>query len=139
MPAQKRHRVLIGKPGLDGHDRGAKFIARALRDAGFEVVYTGIRRTPEEIAAAAVQEDVSAVGLSSLSGAHLRLFPAVVEALGKSGAGDVPVLGGGIIPDEDIGPLKDAGISEVFTPGTPVEQIISAFRRACEAQEARRT
>ena len=130
---------MIGKPGLDGHDRGAKFIARALRDAGFEVVYTGIRRTPEEIAAAAVQEDVSAVGLSSLSGAHLRLFPAVVEALNSAGAGDIPVIGGGVIPDEDIGPLKDAGINEVFTPGTSAEQIISAFRNACEAQEARRT
>ncbi len=130
---------MIGKPGLDGHDRGAKFIARALRDAGFEVVYTGIRRTPEEIAAAAVQEDVSAVGLSSLSGAHLRLFPAVVQALKNAGAGDIPVLGGGIIPDEDIGPLKDAGINAVFTPGTPVTQIIAAFRSACETQEAGRT
>ncbi len=139
MPEQKTHRVLIGKPGLDGHDRGAKFIARALRDAGFEVVYTGIRRTPEEIAAAAVQEDVSAVGLSSLSGAHLRLFPAVVEALKNAGAGDIPVVGGGVIPDEDIGPLKDAGISDVFTPGTPAAQIIAAFRSACEAHEERRT
>jgi methylmalonyl-CoA mutase C-terminal domain/subunit len=139
MPEQKTHRVLIGKPGLDGHDRGAKFLARALRDAGFEVVYTGIRRTPEEIAAAAVQEDVSAVGLSSLSGAHLRLFPAVVKALENAGAGDIPVLGGGVIPDEDIGPLKDAGINEVFTPGTPVAQIISAFRSACETHDARRT
>ena len=139
MPEQKTYRVLIGKPGLDGHDRGAKFIARALRDAVFEVVYTGIRRTPEEIAAAAVQEDVSAVGLSSLSGAHLRLFPAVIEALKNSGAGDIPVLGGGVIPDEDIGLLKDAGINEVFTPGTPVEKIISAFRSACEEQKERRT
>jgi methylmalonyl-CoA mutase C-terminal domain/subunit len=138
MTEQKTYRVLIGKPGLDGHDRGAKFIARALRDAGFEVVYTGIRRTPEEIAAAAVQEDVSAVGLSSLSGAHLRLFPAVVEALENAGAGDIQVLGGGVIPDEDIGPLKDAGINEVFTPGTPAEQIIAAFRSACEKHEARR-
>ena len=139
MPEQKKtHRVLIGKPGLDGHDRGAKFIARALRDAGFEVVYTGIRRTPEEIAAAAVQEDVSAVGLSLLSGAHMSLFPAVVRALKNAGAGDIPVLGGGIIPDEDITPLKDAGIAEVYTPGTPVEKIIAAFRRACEAQESRR-
>lgn len=127
------YRVLIGKPGLDGHDRGAKFLARALRDAGFEVVYTGIRRTPEEIAAASVQEDVSAVGLSSLSGAHLRLFPAVVEALSKLKADDIPVLGGGVIPDEDIPRLKNAGIVDVFTPGTPVEQIIEAFRRACEA------
>ena len=139
MPEQKKtHRVLIGKPGLDGHDRGAKFIARALRDAGFEVVYTGIRRTPEEIAAAAVQEDVSAVGLSLLSGAHLSLFPAVVQALRNAGAGDIPVLGGGIIPDEDIGLLKDAGIIEVYTPGTPVEKIIAAFRSACETQESRR-
>jgi methylmalonyl-CoA mutase, C-terminal domain len=140
MPEQKKtHRVLIGKPGLDGHDRGAKFIARALRDAGFEVVYTGIRRTPEEIAAAAVQEDVSAVGLSLLSGAHLSLFPAVVQALRNAGAGDIPVLGGGIVPDEDIVLLKDAGIIEVYTPGTPVTQIIAAFRTACESQEARRT
>jgi methylmalonyl-CoA mutase C-terminal domain/subunit len=140
MPEQKRtHRVLIGKPGLDGHDRGAKFLARALRDAGFEVVYTGIRRTPEEIAAAAVQEDVSAVGLSLLSGAHLSLFPAVVQALKNAGAGDIPVLGGGIIPDEDISVLKDAGINAVFTPGTPVTQIIAAFRTACETQEARRS
>ncbi len=139
MNEQKKYRVLIGKPGLDGHDRGAKFIARALRDAGFEVVYTGIRRTAEEIAAAAVQEDVSAVGLSSLSGAHLKLFPAVVEALGNSGAGDIPVIGGGVIPDEDIGLLKDAGINFVFTPGTPVEQIISAFRKACEIHEKHRT
>ncbi|MBA4371256.1 MAG: methylmalonyl-CoA mutase [Thermodesulfovibrio sp.] len=135
---KKTHRVLIGKPGLDGHDRGAKFIARALRDAGFEVVYTGIRRTPDEIAAAAVQEDVSAVGLSLLSGAHLSLFPAVVRALKSAGAGDIPVLGGGIIPDEDIVLLKEAGINAVFTPGTPVAQIIAAFRTACETQEARR-
>lgn len=140
MPEQKKtYRVLIGKPGLDGHDRGAKFLARALRDAGFEVVYTGIRRTPEEIAAAAVQEDVSAVGLSLLSGAHLSLFPAVVQALKKAGAGDIPVLGGGVIPDEDIGLLREAGIAEVYTPGTPVQKIIDAFRSACEAQDARRS
>lgn len=140
MPEQKKtHRVLIGKPGLDGHDRGAKFIARALRDAGFEVVYTGIRRTAEEIASAAVQEDVAAVGLSLLSGAHLSLFPAVVQALRKAGANDIPVLGGGIIPDEDFKPLKDAGIAAVFTPGTPVNEIIDAFRTACEAQESRRS
>jgi methylmalonyl-CoA mutase C-terminal domain/subunit len=128
----QKKRVLVGKPGLDGHDRGAKFIARALRDAGFEVVYTGIRRSPEEIAAAAIQEDVDAVGLSSLSGAHMRLFPAVVEALDKAGAPEIPVLGGGVIPDEDIVALKAAGITEIFTPGTPVEKIISAFRDACE-------
>ena len=125
-------RVLIGKPGLDGHDRGAKFIAQALRDAGFEVVYTGIRRSPEEIAAAAIQEDVAAVGLSSLSGAHMRLFPAVVEALKNAGAPEIPVLGGGVIPEEDIVALKDAGIVEIFTPGTPIDTIISAYQDACE-------
>ena len=131
---EKTHkkRILVGKPGLDGHDRGAKFIAQALRDAGFEVVYTGIRRSPEEIAAAAVQEDVDAIGLSSLSGAHMRLFPAVVEALKKAGAPEIPVLGGGVIPDEDIVALKSAGIVEIFTPGTPVDKIISAFQDACE-------
>jgi methylmalonyl-CoA mutase C-terminal domain/subunit len=129
-----KYRVLIGKPGLDGHDRGAKFIARALRDAGFEVIYTGIRRTPDEIAAAAVQEDVAAVGLSSMSGAHLRLFPAVVQALAKAGAGDIPVLGGGIIPAEDMETMHKAGIRQIFTPGTPVETIISAFSEACKVQ-----
>lgn len=128
---QNRYRILIGKPGLDGHDRGAKFLVRALRDAGFEVVYTGIRRTPEEIAAAAVQEDVAAVGLSSLSGAHLRLFPAVVEALRERQAADIPVLGGGVIPDEDIPALKKAGVIKIFTPGTPLEVILQAFRDAC--------
>ncbi|MCI5212276.1 MAG: cobalamin B12-binding domain-containing protein, partial [Candidatus Electrothrix sp. ATG2] len=121
------YRVLIAKPGLDGHDRGAKVIARALRDAGFEVIYTGIRRTPEEIAASAVQEDVAAVGLSSMSGAHMRLFPAVLAALHTAGAEDIPILGGGIIPAEDIPPLQQAGITSVFTPGTPVETIINAF------------
>ncbi len=127
----RKNRVLIAKPGLDGHDRGAKFIARALRDAGFEVVYTGIRRTPEEIAAAAIQEDVAAVGLSSLSGAHLRLFPAVVQALAAAGAGDIPVLGGGVIPEEDFAALKRAGIRQIFTSGTPVQTIIAAFAAAC--------
>ena len=127
----ERYRVLIGKPGLDGHDRGAKFIARALRDAGFEVVYTGIRRTAEEIAAAAIQEDVAAVGLSSMSGAHLRLFPAVLEALKQAGAGDIPVLGGGIIPEEDVEALRQAGIQAIFTPGTSAETIIAAFTKAC--------
>ena len=106
--SENRNRVLIAKPGLDGHDRGAKFIARALRDAGFEVVYTGIRRSPEEIAAAAVQEDVGAIGLSSLSGGHSRLFPAVLEALATIRVSDIPVLGGGVIPDEDITELKKA-------------------------------
>ena len=133
------NRVLIGKPGLDGHDRGAKFIARALRDAGFEVVYTGIRRTAEEIAASAVQEDVAAVGLSSMSGAHVRLFPAVIEALKQAGAGDIPVLGGGIIPDEDIEPLKQAGIEAIFTPGTSAETIIKAFQSACDKHHSQRS
>ena len=127
-------RVLVAKPGLDGHDRGAKYIARALRDKGFEVIYTGIRRTPAEIAAAAVQEDVSAIGLSSLSGAHMNLFPAVIAELEKLGVEDIPVLGGGVIPKEDIALLRDAGIVSIFTPGTPVDTIISAFRQACETK-----
>lgn len=135
----EKYRVLVGKPGLDGHDRGAKFIARALRDAGFEVVYTGIRRTPEEIAASAVQEDVAAVGLSSMSGAHLRLFPAVMEALKNAGAHDIPVLGGGIIPDEDIRILKQKGITEIFTPGTPIQVIIDAFTKACRGHHDQRS
>ncbi|BCO10586.1 methylmalonyl-CoA mutase [Desulfolithobacter dissulfuricans] len=139
MTDKDKYRVLIGKPGLDGHDRGAKFIARALRDAGFEVIYTGIRRTPDEIAAAAIQEDVHAVGLSSMSGAHLRLFPAVVEALQKAGGGDIPVLGGGIIPEEDIPVLEEAGIRAVFTPGTPIDTIIDAFARASKEQQAQRS
>ena len=133
MTAKQKYRVLIAKPGLDGHDRGAKFIARALRDAGFEVVYTGIRRTPAEVAAAAVQEDVAAVGLSSLSGAHLRLFPAVVKALERAGGGDIPVLGGGVIPDEDVTVLKEQGIKEIFTTGTPVAEIIHAIQAACSS------
>lgn len=135
----QQYRVLIGKPGLDGHDRGAKFIARALRDAGFEVVYTGIRRTAEEIAASAIQEDVAAVGLSSMSGAHARLFPAVIESLRQAGAGDIPVLGGGIIPDEDVTYLKQAGIEAIFTPGTPIETIIQAFRTACSKHHSQRS
>ncbi len=125
------YRVLIAKPGLDGHDRGAKIIARALRDEGFEVIYTGIRRTPEEIAAAAIQEDAAAIGLSSLSGAHLRLFPAVIDALKERGAGDIAVLGGGVIPDEDKQPLISAGLKEIFTAGTSVKIIIRAFKDAC--------
>ncbi len=132
MGEKKVYRVLIGKPGLDGHDRGAKCIARALRDSGFEVVYTGIRRTPEEIAMAAIQEDVDVVGLSSLSGAHMELFSEVVEALKKHGAEDIPVIGGGIIPEEDIEELEKRGIKKVFTPGTPMEEIIETFRELCE-------
>ncbi len=127
-----KYRVLIAKPGLDGHDRGAKIIARALRDAEFEVIYTGIRQTPEEIVTTALQEDVAVIGLSSLSGAHLKLFPAVMEGLKKANAEDIRVLGGGIIPPEDIEVLKNAGIAGVFTPGATLAEIIEAFRSACE-------
>ncbi len=118
-----RPRVLVAKPGLDGHDRGIKVVARALRDAGIEVIYTGLHQTPEQIAAAAVQEDVDAVGLSCLSGAHMTLFPRVVELIREQG-GDVTVFGGGIIPDSDIPTLKDTGIAEIFTPGTPTTEIV---------------
>ncbi|MCS6848014.1 MAG: cobalamin B12-binding domain-containing protein [Anaerolineae bacterium] len=121
-------RILIAKPGLDGHDRGAKVIARALRDAGMEVIYTGLRQTPEMIAAAALQEDVDAVGLSILSGAHNTLLPRVVELLRQNGMGDVPVFAGGIIPDEDVPGLKAAGIAEVFGPGTPLSEIVQFIR-----------
>lgn len=121
-------RILIAKPGLDGHDRGAKVIARALRDAGMEVIYTGLRQTPEMIAAAALQEDVDAVGLSILSGAHNTLLPRVVALLRQNGLGDVPVFAGGIIPDEDIPGLKAAGIAAVFGPGTPLAEIVQFIR-----------
>jgi methylmalonyl-CoA mutase C-terminal domain/subunit len=117
-------RILIAKPGLDGHDRGAKVVARALRDAGFEVIYTGLHQTPEMIASAAVQEDVDAVGLSIMSGAHNTLFPAVVDELRRRGADDVVVFGGGIIPDTDFERLKAAGVTGVFTPGTSLEAIV---------------
>ncbi|MBK8169240.1 MAG: cobalamin B12-binding domain-containing protein [Sandaracinaceae bacterium] len=117
-------RILVAKPGLDGHDRGAKVVARALRDAGFEVIYTGLHQTPEMIAAAAIQEDVDAVGLSIMSGAHNTLFPAVLEALRARGASDIPVFGGGIIPDEDAEKLRAAGVAHIFTPGTPLAAII---------------
>jgi len=117
-------RVLIAKPGLDGHDRGAKAIARALRDAGFEVVYTGVHQTPEQIAVAASQEDVDIVGLSCLSGAHVYLFGEVVRQLREKGASDIPVIGGGIIPREDIPKLKELGVEEVFLPGTTLSKIV---------------
>ncbi len=120
MPA----RVLIAKPGLDGHDRGAKVIARALRDGGIEVVYSGLHQTPEQIVETAVQEDVSAIGLSILSGAHMTLLPRVVELLRERGIDDIMVFGGGIIPDADIAPLKEAGLAEVFTPGAPLTEIV---------------
>lgn len=118
-------RVLVAKPGLDGHDRGAKVVARALRDAGMEVIYTGIHQRPEDIVEAAVQEDVDVVGLSSLSGAHMTLFPRVVDLLKARGLEDVLVLGGGIIPPEDAETLKEAGVAEVFGPGTNLEKIVA--------------
>jgi methylmalonyl-CoA mutase, C-terminal domain len=119
-----RPRVLVAKPGLDGHDRGIKVVARALRDAGVEVIYTGLHQTPDQIAAAAVQEDVDAVGLSCLSGAHMTLFPRVVGLLKDQGAGDVIVFGGGIIPDSDIPKLEEAGIAKIFTPGATTTSIV---------------
>ncbi len=126
--SERTLRILVAKPGLDGHDRGAKIVARALRDAGFEVIYTGLHQTPEMIASAAVQEDVDGVGLSIMSGAHLTLFPAVVDALKERGAGDVTVFGGGIIPQDDIPKLKDAGVSQVFLPGTSTQAIVDWIR-----------
>jgi len=123
-------RILIAKPGLDGHDRGAKVVARALRDAGYEVIYTGLHQTPEMIANAAVQEDVDAVGLSIMSGAHNTLFPAVVDELRKLGATDVVVFGGGIIPEADFDRLKAAGVTGVFTPGTSLEAIVQWVKKS---------
>lgn len=125
----KKIRVLIAKPGLDGHDRGAKVVARALRDRGFEVVYTGLHQTPEQIAAAAVQEGVDAVGLSILSGSHGTLVPRVIADLGERGAADIPVFVGGIIPDDDIPSLKEAGVAEVFTPGSSTASIAEAIEK----------
>lgn len=124
MSQNRKLRILVGKPGLDGHDRGAKIIARAFRDAGFEVIYTGLHQTPEMIVNTAVQEDVDAIGLSILSGAHNYVFPQVIRLLKEQGMADVLVFGGGIVPDEDIKELKKQGVSEVFTPGTPLEDIV---------------
>ena len=121
-------RVLVAKPGLDGHDRGAKVVARALRDAGFEVVYTGLRQTPEEIAEAALQEDVNVVAMSILSGAHPHLFPKVVNLLREKGMDDVLVIGGGVIPEGDIPALKEAGVAAVFTPGTPTGEVVDFIK-----------
>ena len=120
---ERKLRLLVAKPGLDGHDRGAKIVARAFRDAGFEVIYTGLRQTPEQIVNTAIQEDVDAVSLSILSGAHNTLFPKVIDLLRKKGAGDIPVFGGGIIPEDDIPGLKGAGVKEIFTPGTSTDDI----------------
>jgi methylmalonyl-CoA mutase C-terminal domain/subunit len=121
-------RVLVAKPGLDGHDRGAKVIARALRDAGIEVIYTGLRQTPEQIVAAAIQEDVDVVAMSILSGAHNHLLPKVAQLLKAEGADDILIIGGGVIPEEDIPFLKEKGIAEIFTPGTPTSVTIEFIR-----------
>jgi methylmalonyl-CoA mutase C-terminal domain/subunit len=126
--ADKRLRILVAKPGLDGHDRGAKIIARALRDGGFEVIYTGLHQTPEMIAEAAVQEDADAVGLSVLSGAHMTLFPEVMRLLKDRGAGEIAVFGGGIIPDDDAVKLKQMGVRQIFTPGASTEDIVKWVR-----------
>lgn len=132
---EKRIRVLVAKPGLDGHDRGAKVIARALRDAGMEVIYTGLRQTPEMIAAAALQEDVDAVGVSILSGAHNTLCPRIVQLLREQGMDDCLVLLGGIVPQEDIAKLKSEGVAEVFLPGTSTGDIVSFLRQNVKARE----
>jgi len=129
MSMERPIRVLIAKPGLDGHDRGAKVIARALRDAGMEVIYTGLRQTPPQVAAAAVQEDVDVVGLSILSGAHNVLVPEVLKALAERGGGAIPVVVGGIIPEKDIAALKEKGVREVFLPGTKTADTVEAIRR----------
>ncbi len=126
--SESKIKVLIAKPGLDGHDRGAKIIARGLRDAGFEVVYTGLHQTPEEIVATAIQEDVNVIGISSLAGAHMYLFPRIIELLTEKGAEDIPVFGGGIIPEDDIPVLKKAGIKAIFTPGSPVVETVDWIR-----------
>ena len=123
-------RVVLAKPGLDGHDRGAKVIARALRDAGMEVIYTGLRQTPQQIVAAVVQEDAGVLGLSILSGAHNQIFPEILRLMKEKGAGEVPVFAGGIIPDEDIPALKALGIREIFQPGTTTDEVVEFIRKA---------
>lgn len=134
MP-EKRIRVLVAKPGLDGHDRGAKVVARAFRDAGFEVIYTGLRQTPEQIATAAVHEDVDVVAMSILSGAHRTLFPRVVKCLREMQGGDILVIGGGVIPEADIPFLKSEGIAEIFGPGTSTEETIKYIKGAIDTQK----
>jgi methylmalonyl-CoA mutase C-terminal domain/subunit len=128
MSAERTVRIVVAKPGLDGHDRGAKIVARALRDAGFEVIYTGLHQTPEQVVATALQEDADAIGLSVLSGAHNYLFKRVLELLREKGADDVAVFGGGIIPPEDIAALKAMGVKEIFTPGTSTQDIVRFVR-----------
>ena len=131
--SERKIRILIAKPGLDGHDRGAKVVARALRDAGMEVIYSGLRQTPEKIVAAAVQEDVDAIGLSILSGAHNVLFPEIMRLLKDEGAEDIVVFAGGIIPQQDIPKLKEIGIREIFLPGTRTQDAVEAIRQAVSA------
>ena len=128
MNSENKIRLLVGKVGLDGHDRGAKIIARALRDGGFEVIYTGLHQTPEMVVQTAIQEDADAVCLSILSGAHMTLFPKVIQLLRSQGAGDIKVLGGGIIPDDDLPKLKEAGVLEIFTPGATLPDIVAFVR-----------
>jgi methylmalonyl-CoA mutase, C-terminal domain len=132
----RRYRVVVAKPGLDGHDRGAKIIARALRDAGFEVIYTGLFQTPEQIVATTIQEDADAVGLSVLSGAHMTLFPLVQKQLREKGVDDVVLFGGGIIPDDDIAELKERGVAELFTPGANLDAITSWLETTLDARES---
>jgi methylmalonyl-CoA mutase C-terminal domain/subunit len=132
--AERRLRILIAKPGLDGHDRGAKIIARALRDAGFEVIYTGLHQTPEMIVEAALQEDVDAIGLSILSGAHMTLFPAVLDLLEQRGVDDLAIFGGGIVPAEDIAELKRLGVREIFTPGASTDDIVAWARSTLQTR-----
>jgi methylmalonyl-CoA mutase C-terminal domain/subunit len=129
MSPERKIRILIAKPGLNGHDRGARIIARGFRDAGFEVIYTGLHQTPEEVVAAAIQEDVDLIGLSILSGAHDYLFPRIIELLKEKGADDITVIGGGIIPEEDIAKLKAAGVRAIFTPGTKIEETVQWVRQ----------
>jgi len=128
MSPERKTRILIAKPGLDGHDRGAKIIARGFRDAGFEVIYTGLHQTPEQIVAAAIQEDVDLIGISCHSGAHMYLFSEIIKLLREKGGGDITVIGGGIIPREDIAELKKTGVKEIFLPGTPMDKIINWTR-----------
>jgi methylmalonyl-CoA mutase, C-terminal domain len=127
--SERKLRILVAKPGLDGHDRGAKIIARALRDAGMEVIYTGLHQTPEMIVSAAIQEDVDAIGMSIMSGAHMTLFPAVIELLREQKAADIRVFGGGIIPDDDIPKLKEKGVAEIFTPGSSTQDIVAWIKQ----------
>lgn len=131
-----KHRIIVAKPGLDGHDRGAKVVARALRDAGFEVIYTGLHQTPEQIAETAIQEDADAVGLSCHSGAHMTLFPRTAKLLRERGAADVVVFGGGVIPKDDIPKLERAGIERIFTPGTSTGEIVAWLRERLSAKQA---